>query len=128
MPGTLPNRAGRHNTTWRNRWIRELSTQLIIHGQIKTTEAKAKELRRHVEPLITMAKKGTLADRRRAAKILNPHVAKDSKGAEKTALQILFDDLGPRFSKRNGGYTRILKIDSRQGDDAEMALIMLLEK
>ena len=125
MPTTNSRKAGRHDSTWRNRWIRDYTTQLIVHEAIKIEEAKAKELRRHIEPLITMAKKGTLADRRRAAKVLRPVMTKDGK---KTALQKLFEDIGPRFKDRQGGYTRILKVDSRQGDNSEMAIIEILKK
>ncbi len=97
--------------------MRSLATSLIEHGAIETTEAKAKELRPFVEKLITKARSGTLHDRRLAGR----HVQK------RAAADRLFQELGPRFVKRPGGYTRILKIGHRKGDGAEMARIELME-
>ena len=97
--------------------MRNLASSLIEHGAIETTEAKAKELRPFVEKLITKARSGTLHDRRLAGK----HVQK-RETADK-----LFAEIGPRFAKRPGGYTRILKIGHRKGDGAEMARIELVE-
>jgi large subunit ribosomal protein L17 len=98
--------------------IRSLATSLIQHGAIETTEAKAKELRPFIEKLITKAKSGTLHDRRQAVR----HVH------QRTAADKLFQEIGPKFAKRPGGYTRILKIGHRKGDGAEMARIELVEK
>ena len=97
--------------------LRGLASSLIEHGAIETTEAKAKELRPFVEKLITKARAGTLHGRRLAAR----HVHK-RETADK-----LFQDIGPRFAKRAGGYTRILKTGHRKGDGAEMARIELIE-
>ncbi len=97
--------------------IRGLASSLFEHGAIVTTEAKAKELRPFVEKLITKAKSGTLHDRRLAGR----HIQK-RETADK-----LFKEIGPRFLKRNGGYTRILKTGHRKGDGAEMARIELVE-
>jgi large subunit ribosomal protein L17 len=97
--------------------LRSLASSLIEHGAIETTEAKAKELRPFVEKLITKARTGTLHSRRLAAR----HVQK-RETADK-----LFQDIGPRFAKRAGGYTRILKTGHRKGDGAEMARIELIE-
>src|SRR5688572_27565897 len=97
--------------------LRNLATSLIEHGAIETTEAKAKELRPFVEKLITKAKTGTLHARRLAGR----HVHK------RGAADALFQDLGPRFATRPGGYTRILKMGHRKGDGAEMARIELIE-
>ncbi len=97
--------------------LRGLASSLIEHGAIETTEAKAKELRPFVEKLITKAKTGTLHSRRLAGR----HVHK-RETADK-----LFQELGPRFAKRPGGYTRILKTRHRKGDGAEMARIELVE-
>ena len=97
--------------------LRSLASSLIEHGAIETTEAKAKELRPFVEKLITKARGGTLHGRRLAAR----HVHK-RETADK-----LFQDIGPRFAKRAGGYTRILKTGHRKGDGAEMARIELIE-
>jgi large subunit ribosomal protein L17 len=97
--------------------IRNLATSLIEQGAIETTEAKAKELRPFVEKLITKARTGTLHARRLAGR----HVQKRS------AADKLFQELGPKFAKRAGGYTRILKTGHRKGDGAEMARIELIE-
>lgn len=97
--------------------MRNLATSLIEHETIETTEAKAKELRPFVEKLITKAKEGTLHARRMAGR----HVQK------RTAADKLFQDIGPRFASRPGGYTRILKTGHRKGDGAEMARIELVE-
>jgi large subunit ribosomal protein L17 len=96
--------------------LRNLATSLIEEEAIVTTEAKAKELRPFVERLITKAKSGTLHDRRLATR----HVRK------REAADKLFRDLGPRFAKRAGGYTRILKTGHRKGDGADMARIELI--
>ena len=99
--------------------LRNLATSLVNSekGHIITTVAKAKELRPFVEKLITKARSGTLHDRRLAVR----HVQK-RETADK-----LFQDVGPKFAKRNGGYTRILKTGHRKGDGAEMARIELVE-
>lgn len=97
--------------------MRGLATSLIEQGAIETTEAKAKELRPFVEKLITKAKTGTLHARRLAGRDIQKREAADK----------LFQELGPRFAKRPGGYTRILKTGHRKGDGAEMARIELIE-
>jgi len=97
--------------------MRNLAASLFRHGRIETTTAKAKELRPYAERLITLAKRGDLHARRLAAtKIQDRHV-----------LGALFDDIGPRYSERPGGYTRILKLGNRKGDAAEMSLIELVD-
>ncbi len=97
--------------------MRGLATSLIEHEAVETTEAKAKELRPFVEKLITKAKEGTLHARRLASR----HVRK-RETADK-----LFQEIGPRYASRAGGYTRILKTGHRKGDGAEMARIELIE-
>jgi large subunit ribosomal protein L17 len=97
--------------------MRNLASSLIEAGAIETTEAKAKELRPFVEKLITKAKSGTLHARRLAGR----HVQK-RETADK-----LFQEIGPRYATRAGGYTRILKVGHRRGDGAEMARIELVE-
>ena len=97
--------------------MRSLATALIEHGAIETTEAKAKELRPFVEKLITKAKEGTLHARRLAGRHIQQRHAADK----------LFQELGPRFATRQGGYTRILKTGHRKGDGAEMARIELID-
>jgi large subunit ribosomal protein L17 len=97
--------------------MRNLASSLIEHGAIETTEAKAKELRPFVEKLITKARTGTLHARRLAGR----HIQK-RETADK-----LFQEVGPKFARRPGGYTRILKTGHRKGDGAEMARIELIE-
>lgn len=94
-----------------------LAMNLIEHGQIKTTLAKAKDLRRVVEPLITKARVDSVAARREVAKT----VQRDD------ILAKLFNEVAPAFAKRNGGYTRVLKTGFRKGDSAPMAVIALTE-
>ncbi|HSR41113.1 MAG TPA: 50S ribosomal protein L17 [Longimicrobiales bacterium] len=98
--------------------LRNMATNLFRHERIRTTKAKAKELRPYAERLISLAKKGDLHARRQAAR----------KIQDREILGKLFDDLGPRFADRPGGYTRILKLGPRKGDAAEMALIELVER
>ncbi|HKW12809.1 MAG TPA: 50S ribosomal protein L17 [Gemmatimonadaceae bacterium] len=97
--------------------MRNLATSLIEHGAIETTEAKAKELRPFVEKLITKAKTGTLHSRRLAVRHIHKRAAADK----------LFQEIGPKYATRKGGYTRILKTGHRKGDGAEMARIELIE-
>ena len=93
--------------------LRNMVVSLIQHGRIETTLPKAKELRRVADRMVTWGKKGTLSARRRARSVLN----------DRGALAKLFTELAPRFAKRNGGYTRILKTQFRTGDQAPMAFI-----
>jgi len=97
--------------------LRNMATSLLQHETIRTTVPKAKELRRVVEPLITLAKVDSIAMRRLAYARL-----RDDNVVEK-----LFSDLGPRFKARAGGYTRILKMEPRPGDSADMALMQLVD-
>jgi len=97
--------------------LRNMATSLLRHETIRTTVPKAKELRRVVEPLITLAKVDSLAKRRLAL----------SRLRDETVVEKLFADLGPRFKARAGGYTRILKMEPRPGDAADMALMQLVD-
>jgi large subunit ribosomal protein L17 len=97
--------------------LRNMATSLLQHETIRTTVPKAKELRRVVEPLITLAKVDSLALRRVAFARLR----------DVSVVDKLFDDLGPRFKARAGGYTRILKMEPRPGDSADMALVQLVD-
>ena len=99
--------------------VRDLATQLILHGEIKTTEKKAKLIQSIVEKLVTNAKEATLASRREVMETVRP--LKNAEG--KTATQILFDEIAPKYKDKNGGYTQIFKLAPRQGDGAPMALI-----
>ncbi|HEU4352083.1 MAG TPA: 50S ribosomal protein L17 [Burkholderiales bacterium] len=98
--------------------LRNMSVSLLRHEEIRTTLPKAKELRRVVEPMITLGKKPSLANRRLAFDRLR----------DRGIVEKLFDDLGPRYAKRNGGYLRILKIGFRNGDHAPMALVTLMDR
>ena len=98
--------------------MRNQVTELLRHEAIVTTEAKAREIRPVAERMITLGKKGTLHARRLAAATLT----------DKKVVKRLFDDVGPRFSERPGGYTRIVKLGPRRGDGARMAHIELVEK
>jgi len=97
--------------------LANLATALFEHGRIRTTEAKARRLRPYAEKLITFAKKGDLAARRQVATVIR----------DKGVLHTLFTEIGPRFENRPGGYTRIVKIGPRSGDNAPMAVIELVE-
>ena len=102
--------------------LKNMATDLILKGKIETTEMKAKELRSVVDHLITTAKKGDLAARRNAAEYLINVNTKDGK----TAVQVLFDEVAPKYKDRNGGYTRVTKTGFRRGDAAPMATIELV--
>jgi large subunit ribosomal protein L17 len=106
------------NSSHRQALLRNMATSLLRHEAIRTTVPKAKELRRVVEPLITLAKIDSVAKRRLAYARLRDLAVVDK----------LFDDLGPRFKARAGGYTRILKMEPRPGDSADMALMQLVEE
>ena len=108
----------------RKAMLRNLATDLIRYGEIETTEAKAKELKSVVDELITLAKKGDLHSRRLAARYVR-NVVVDKKSGQ-SALQKLFEELGPSYRNRNGGYTSTVKTRVRQGDAATMAIIKLV--
>jgi large subunit ribosomal protein L17 len=105
-------------TSHRLAMFRNMANALLTHEEITTTLPKAKELRRVVEPMITMGKKPTLANRRLAYNRLR----------DRDTVSKLFGVLGPRYAKRNGGYLRILKHGFRKGDNAPMALMSLLDR
>src|SRR5208282_2055077 len=105
------------NASHRHALLRNMATSLLRHETIRTTVPKAKELRRVVEPLITLAKIDSLAKRRLAY----------SRLRDVSVVEKLFVDLGPRFKARAGGYTRILKMEPRPGDSADMALMELVD-
>ncbi|MDH3642262.1 MAG: 50S ribosomal protein L17 [Gammaproteobacteria bacterium] len=114
-------KSGRHlnrTSSHRQAMFRNMASSLIEHEVIKTTVPKAKELRRVAEPLITLAREDSVANRRLAF----------SRTRSKTAVGKLFDELGPRYQDRPGGYTRILKCGFRAGDAAPMAFIELVDR
>lgn len=96
--------------------LRSMTTDLIRHESVKTTDAKAKEVRRMTEKVITLGKKGNLHHRRQALAILT----------DETVVNKVFDELGSRYKDRQGGYTRITKLGPRKGDAAEMAVLELV--
>lgn len=106
------------NSSHRKAMFRNMSASLVEHEAIKTTVPKAKELRRVVEPLITLAKQDSVANRRLAFARLR----------DKEAVRKLFEELGPRYNARPGGYTRILKYGFRAGDNAPMAFVELVDR
>lgn len=112
--GRKLNRTSSH----RHAMFRNMSASLIEHEQIRTTLPKAKELRRVIEPLITLAKTDSVAHRRTAFNRLR----------NKAAVGKLFSDLGQRFNQRPGGYVRVLKAGFRDGDNAPMAVIEFVER
>src|SRR5699024_7601115 len=99
----------------------DLTTDLIINERIQTTQAKAKELRSVAEKMVTFGKRGNLHARRQAATFVRKEVANEETNQD--AIQKLFDELGPRYEERQGGYTRTLKMGPRQGDAAEQVII-----
>ena len=107
---------GRH-TAHRMAMLRNMVTSLLEHEEIRTTTAKAKELRRVAERMITLGKRGTLADRRRALGFVR----------SKAVTAKLFDELAKRYGKRPGGYTRQFKVGPRHGDNAEISIIQLVD-
>jgi len=106
------------NSSHRKAMFRNMSTSLLLHETIKTTVPKAKELRRVVEPLITLSKKDSVANRRLAF----------SRLRDKEIVGKLFSEIGPRFIERPGGYVRILKLGPRTGDAAPMAMVQLVDQ
>ena len=107
--------------------LRSLATELLTHDEIKTTMARAKALQPYAENLITMAKKGDLNSRRLAGRYIFDKEAQEGKKlAKQTVLRKLFSILGPKYSSRKGGYTRIYRLPPRRGDASEMALIQLV--
>jgi len=105
-------------TSHRLAMLRNMCNSLLTHEAIKTTLPKAKELRSVVEPLITLAKEATLANRRLAF----------DRTRDRAVVSKLFDELGPRYKARPGGYTRILKMGFRVGDNAPMAFVELVDR
>ncbi|HWP95065.1 MAG TPA: 50S ribosomal protein L17 [Gammaproteobacteria bacterium] len=106
------------NSSHRAAMLRNLATAILRHETVRTTLPKAKEVRRLVEPLITLAKSDSVANRRRAF----------DKLRDRELVTKLFTDLGPRFKQRPGGYLRILKAGFREGDNAPMAIVQLVDR
>jgi large subunit ribosomal protein L17 len=107
--GRKLNRTSSH----RKALFKNLVLALVRHGRIRTTDAKAKELRRYADRMVTLGKQGDLAARRRAFDFMQSH----------QAVKKLFDEIAPRFKERNGGYTRVVKYGFRRGDAAPLSII-----
>jgi large subunit ribosomal protein L17 len=118
MRHRLAHRKLNRTSSHRAALLRNLTNALLRHEVIKTTLPKAKELRRIAEPMITLGKKPSLANRRLAFNRLR----------DREMVVKLFDELGPRFATRNGGYLRIMKFGFRDGDNAPMALIEMVDR
>lgn len=127
-------------TSVRMALLRNLTADVILHGRVETTEAKAKELRSTVDKMITLAKRGDLHARRQAAQFLykkkvlddelidaNKQLTKEEREQATTVLDKLFGELAERYQDRQGGYTRVLKLGPRRGDGAKMAIIELVD-
>ncbi len=104
------------HTAHRMAMLRTAVTDLLRHETLQTTDAKAREVRRMAEKIITKGKRGTLHDRRQAAAVLT----------DKRVVSKLFDELAPRYEDRPGGYTRLIKLGNRNGDSAPMAIVELV--
>ena len=114
VAGVKLGRTSAHRTAM----FRNLVTSLLEHEAVRTTDAKAKELRRWGDQMITLAKQGTLHARRRAAAVVR----------QSSIVKKLFDELGPRYASRNGGYTRVIKIGLRAGDAAALSVVELVDR
>ena len=103
----------------RRSMLANLTKEVIMNGKIETTETRAKEVRKFVDKMVTYGKDGSLVSRRKALAFLHNNEA---------AVKKVFDELAPRYANRNGGYTRILKLTERRGDDALMVVLELVEE
>jgi len=112
----MTNRKLGRESAHRNLMLRNMATDLLRHGRIETTIAKAKEARRVTEKMITLGKREDLHAKRQALAYLT----------DETVVKQLFDEIGPKYAERNGGYTRIMKKGPRRGDNSEMAIIELV--
>lgn len=113
----------RRSSDQRKALLRDLVTDLILNGRIETTVAKAKELKRLADKMVTLGKTNTLHSRRQAASFVRFEKAEDGQ----YAIQKLFSEIAPKFASRNGGYTRVMKTGFRRGDAAPMAIIEWVE-
>ena len=114
----------------RNALLRDLTTDVIVYGRIETTETRAKEVRKFVDQMITLGKKGDLASRRRAAAFLRNEIASATVEGDQVVVERvltrLFGEYAERYADRQGGYTRVLKTGPRRGEGAPMAIIELV--
>ncbi len=112
----MSNRKLGRDSAHRNLMLRNMATDLLRHGRIETTISKAKEARRVTEKMITLGKRDGLHAKRQALAYLT----------DETVVKQLFDEIGPKYAERNGGYTRIMRKGPRRGDNSEMAIIELV--
>lgn len=113
-----------YTTAKHNSMLRNVVTELFVHGRVEVTENTAAELKSLADKMVTLAKKGDLAARRQAAKVIrNVYVDKEET---QTALQKLFSEIAGKYQDRQGGYTRVIKLDNRRGDNSPMALVELV--
>lgn len=110
----------------RNALLRDLTTDVIVYGRIETTETRAKEVRKFVDQMITLGKKGDLASRRRAAAFLRNEIASATVEGDQVVVERVLTRLFGEYADRQGGYTRVLKTGPRRGDGAPMAIIELV--
>lgn len=120
----MQNRKLGRTSAHRKALLRNMATSLIENGRLETTEMKAKELASVIDKLITLAKRGDLHARRQAAAFVRD-IEVDDEGT--TALQKLFNEIGPAYKDRNGGYTRVTKTRIRRGDASPMAVVELVK-
>ncbi|QSO50525.1 50S ribosomal protein L17 [Alicyclobacillus curvatus] len=120
----MPYRKLGRTSSQRKAVFRDLVTDLFLYERIQTTEAKAKELRKIADKMITLAKRGDLHARRQVAAYVRPEPVGEE--ATQDVIQKLFADIAPRFAERHGGYTRLIKVGPRRGDAAPMVLIELV--
>lgn len=112
------------STNKRKAMLRDLTTDLILNGQIQTTYHRAKEIQKIADKMVTLGKAGDLASRRQAASF----VRFEKDGENQYAIQKLFSEIAPKYTNRKGGYTRVLKMIPRRGDAAPMAVIAFVEE
>lgn len=116
------------NSSHRMAMFRNLATSLVLHNRIETTLEKAKDLRSVADKLVTLGKKNSLHARRQAMAYLRPVNRTEPGDAGKLkAVHMLFEEIAPRYSERNGGYTRVIRTRKRDGDNAQMAIIEFVE-
>lgn len=127
----MSNRKLGRTSSQRKAMLRDLTTDLIINETIVTTEARAKEVRRTAEQMVTLGKRGDLHARRQAASFIRNVVAdvkeEDDNIRVQSALQNLFEEIAPKFADRNGGYTRMYKTMPRRGDAAQMVVLEFVD-
>ncbi|MBN4083764.1 50S ribosomal protein L17 [Mycoplasma sp. CSL10137] len=119
-----PKQIYSRNTKWRNGVMRSLTSELFANGHLTTTLTRAKELRKHAEKMITKAKNPTLANVRVITSYVRPITVKNS---DKKVYKHLIDTIAPKYKERQGGYTRIIKLPKRLGDNTRMAIIELVD-